>query len=382
MQERARSQEGAAPFAEARARGLFIHSASFEALAARLSSWWDEAPAPLLISGPDASGKKSMIASWLRGQDSQNMTLGMVRGGDTNPGKVAEDLLFAFGHRPADGADALGGLTDFAEDCDRDGQPLLVVVSDLHQAREGVLQELGEVLDVLALGGHGLHLLATADPEGWPDAGDPLFLEAMERIAVFPMSPEETRQALTAVTSEDDEGLRFSEEAADLLHEHSYGLMGRLAECADAAAKYAQAFGRNKVERNDVEVTCEVDASPSPNDIAKALEVLSRETSEADDVAPNDETPQASSDDQRATSLSHIPVVDDPELTVDEQFYRDLIKIRGETLALVQDLKNVRQATEFLRERQGKKLGCLKRGTQNLRSLQSGVTSGERFPEA
>ncbi|MEO1041975.1 MAG: hypothetical protein AAFX52_06765 [Pseudomonadota bacterium] len=361
--------DSAAPFAEARARGFLFSFAGWEALHARLDQYWDEAPAPLLVSGPLGSGKSTAVRAWLRHRGLNPLSVAILEAGWLHADRAAEDILLAFGHRPVQPADAVGALTDFAEDRAGAGEPVFVLIANMHEGPDGLLADLLELDEQLDLAGQGIHLIMTADLDHWQGADLRRALHLMERFPLEALTEGETRRVASAVLSAematDGHALSFSHEAISILYQQSGGLIGAIGSLFDDAIHRAIENGRSEVHAEDFGVV-QLDRVRAENARVPIDDVaahLAKKPVLRSTIKPT----RRFSFPEIATDRLSIPSpANDPRPPIDPKLCQQLQSLHEQTRALEDHLHAIRHAVTTLQDRSIARHRALADGTSSL----------------
>lgn len=346
--------ESAAPFAEARARGFLFSFQGWDDLHDRLDQYWDEAPAPLLITGPLGGGKSTAVRSWLRHRSVNPLSVAVLEAGWLQGDRIAEDILLAFGHRPIENSDPIGALTDFAEDRAEMGEPVFVLISNMHEGPDGLFRDLIELDERLDLVGQGIHLVMTADIEHWSHDEYQYAIQSVEPFALSPLSEGETLRVASAVLSAEllsgEHALEFSGAAISILHQESGGLIGLIGSLFDDAVHRALEAGRSIVLPEDLGAAADQlpKSEPDMPPIDEAASFLSTRPFERPKVTPvrRFEFPQI-------TSHQDTPLVpaNDRRRPIDHRLYGQLQSLHEQTRALEDHLASIRDSVAALQAR-------------------------------
>ncbi|MEM9285172.1 MAG: hypothetical protein AAGA39_04750 [Pseudomonadota bacterium] len=346
--------DGAAPFAEARARGFLFGFQGWDDLHGRLDQYWDEAPAPLLISGPLGSGKSTAVRSWLRHRGVNPLSVAVLEAGWLQSDRAAEDILLAFGHRPTEAADAVGALIDFAEDRAELGEPLFVLIANMHEGPEGLVLDLLELDEQLDLGGQGIHLVMTVDLEHWQEADYQCALHTIEHFALQTLTEGETERVASAVLSAErvhgDHALDFSDAAISVLYEESRGLIGLIGSLFDDAVHHAMEDGRSLVLPEDFGVapTAWREVHPEAVRLDEAAAYFAAYPVPRPPVAPI----RRFAFPQITTAAGSMPTpANDRRRPVDGKLYGQLQSLHEQTRALEDHLTAIRRSVAALQSR-------------------------------
>ncbi len=346
--------ESAAPFAEARARGFLFSFQGWDDLHDRLDQYWDEAPAPLLITGPLGGGKSTAVRSWLRHRGVNPLSVAVLEAGWLQSDRIAEDILLAFGHRPIENSGSIGALTDFAEDRAEMGEPVFVLISNMHEGPDGLFRDLIELDEQLDLVGQGIHLVMTADIEHWSHDEYQYAIQSVEPFALSPLSEGETLRVASSVLSAEllsgEHALEFSGAAISTLHQESGGLIGLIGSLFDDAVHRALEAGRSIVLPEDLGAATDhlrkSESAVPPID--EAASFLSTRPVERPKVRPvrRFEFPQINS--HQDTPL--VPA-NDRLSPIDHQLYGQLQSLHEQTRALEDHLASIRKSVAALQAR-------------------------------
>ncbi|MEM7740309.1 MAG: hypothetical protein AAF225_05865 [Pseudomonadota bacterium] len=369
---RVQLDNSAAPFAEVRARGFLFSFAGWDALHARLDQYWDEAPAPLLVSGPLGSGKSTAVRAWLHHRGLNPLSVAILEAGWLQADRAAEDILLAFGHRPVEAADAVGALTDFAEDRAGVGEPVCVLIANMHEGPDGLLADLLELDEQLDLAGQGIHLIMTADLDHWQGADLRRALHLMERFPLEALTAGETRRVVSAVLAAelvtDGSAITFNDEAIEVLYQQSGGLIGVIAGLFDDAVHHALDDGRSEVGPRDFGVA-RLDRVRAEN--AKVpLEEIAAHLVTKPVPRPAGKPARPLSYPEIATRALSLPTpANDRRPPIDGRLCQQLQSLHEQTCALEDHLKAIRQSVTALQQKSTSRRQALTEGASNLSEM-------------